>query len=79
MPLDAQDKLRAEAIEEMLMAATAYAEPKARERLIQSGGQMARAILEVVPPDSPWRNRILERLEDTIQLIAAATLPKAAA
>jgi hypothetical protein len=72
MPLDAQDKLRVETIEQLLNGVTAP--PTVREQLVKSGSQMVRMVLEIVPPDSPLRERILQRFEDTIELVSAATL-----
>jgi hypothetical protein len=74
MPLDARDKLTVEMIEEMSKVTTAQVEDqRVRERLIHSAGQLARAILEAVPPDFPLRDKIIERLADSIQLLATAT------
>ena len=71
MPLDAQDKLRLEEIERLLASVTT--DPRVRDQLVSAGSQMARIMLEIVPPDSILRERIIERFTDAILLLAATS------
>lgn len=71
MPLDAQDKLRVETIEQRLGNITAA--ERVRHALVTSGSQTIRTMLELVPPDSPWRERIIQHFEDCVEMVAVAT------
>ena len=71
MPLDAQDKLRVEIIEEFLAGVTAP--EKLRDALVRSGGDLVRGVFEIVPPDSIYREKIIRRLEDAIEIIITAS------
>jgi urease accessory protein UreF len=77
MPLDAQDKLRVETIEQHLGNITAT--EKVRQALVKSGTETIRIMLELVPPDSHWRERIIQHFEDCVDMVAMATAPKSAA
>lgn len=57
MPLDASDKILLEEISAIFRRATDS------RKLAEAGSELTRAVLEVLPPDAPFRKEILKHIK----------------
>lgn len=71
MPLDAQDKVLHEEI-------TALFRRSAETKLVKAGSELTEALLEILPPDAPFRKEILKHLKRIALLTKMALVEHAA-